>query len=166
MVKTKNDFGSALKCIFNIALCIGSMSFFSCANSPGIQKDKKISTINDGYSNTSSDNFTGAGNVIEDIKDNQSLDTYFRRVPGVSVSGQVPNAKLLIRGASTVNGGQEPLILLNGTTFSGTINDLNGVIQVSDIANITVLKDASSTAIYGSRAANGVISIQMKKQKN
>lgn len=80
-----------------------------------------------------------------------------------------------IRGITSINGSSEPLIVLNGIIFEtpstnfdfATANqeqfaDLLSV-NVDDIESITVLKDAASTAVWGSRGANGVISINMKK---
>jgi len=82
-------------------------------------------------------------------------------VPGVQFNetgrpGQVGN--LLIRGQNSLSGSNSPLIVLDGIIFSGNLND----ISPRDIKSMEVLKDASSTAIYGSRAANGVILITSK----
>lgn len=67
------------------------------------------------------------------------------------------NANLLLRGRATFGGSTGPLVLIDGVT--GSINNLSP----DDIENISVLKDAASAAIYGSRAANGVILITTKK---
>ena len=68
-----------------------------------------------------------------------------------------------IRGINSINASNSPLFILDGAQISSaTFTALNP----NDIANITVLKDASSTAIYGSRAANGVIIITTKRAKN
>lgn len=63
-----------------------------------------------------------------------------------------------IRGTATFGNGT-PLIILDGTIFNGSIADLSP----ADIANVTVLKDASAAAVYGSRSGNGVIIIETKK---
>lgn len=106
-------------------------------------------------------------------------------VPGMIFmqnSGQVGAAsRLRIRGTSTVLGNQEPLWVLDGIILTdpvdvdpSQINDLDFVnllgnaiagINPSDIEQIDVLKDASATALYGARAANGVIVITTKKGK-
>lgn len=70
------------------------------------------------------------------------------------------NAKIRIRGINTV-GNNDPLIVIDGVTNGGSIND----IHPSDIESIDVLKDASALAIYGSRASSGVILITTKKGK-
>ncbi len=65
-----------------------------------------------------------------------------------------------IRGLNSINGGNEPLIVIDGLQ-GGNINSLNP----NDIASMEILKDASATAIYGSRGANGVILITTKLGK-
>jgi TonB-linked SusC/RagA family outer membrane protein len=64
-----------------------------------------------------------------------------------------------IRGLSTINGSQDPLIILDNFPYEGDINNINP----NDIENITVLKDAAAASIWGSRAGNGVIVISTKK---
>lgn len=87
--------------------------------------------------------------------------------------------KIRIRGTASINGTQDPLWVLDGMPLEGTdipaidnLNDIDDIYQTSiaglnpsDIANITVLKDAAATAIYGARAANGVIVVTTKKGK-
>jgi TonB-linked SusC/RagA family outer membrane protein len=70
------------------------------------------------------------------------------------------NAKIRIRGVNTI-GNNDPLIVIDGITNGGSIND----IHPSDIESINVLKDASATAIFGSRASGGVILITTKGGK-
>ncbi len=82
-------------------------------------------------------------------------------VPGVQV-GQVNQAgqepSISIRGQTTLSGSTSPLIVVDGIIFRGRIGDLNP----ADIASVDVLKDASSKAIYGAQASNGVILITTK----
>lgn len=68
------------------------------------------------------------------------------------------NPSLIIRGQNSISASNYPLIVLDGVVFQGSFNDINP----NDIAQIDVLKDASSTSVYGSRAANGVILITTK----
>ncbi|MBW8244496.1 TonB-dependent receptor [Muricauda oceani] len=70
------------------------------------------------------------------------------------------SSNIIIRGNVSVDGGNSPLIIVDGLPF----DDLNDVAP-DDIANIEILKDASSTAIYGSRASNGVILVTTKRGK-
>ena len=85
--------------------------------------------------------------------------------PGVQVNNTYgePGAEptIRIRGFGSVNGSNSPLYVLDGVPFTGSIADLNS----NDIESITVLKDAASAALFGSRAANGVILITTKKAK-
>ena len=71
------------------------------------------------------------------------------------------DAVIRIRGFSSVNGSNSPLYVLDGVPYSGSISNLNP----SDIESISVLKDAASSALYGSRASNGVILITTKRGK-
>lgn len=67
-----------------------------------------------------------------------------------------------IRGFGSINGTNEPLIVVDGVPYSGSLNDINS----SDIESMSVLKDASSAALYGNKAANGVILINTRKGKS
>lgn len=83
--------------------------------------------------------------------------------PGISVadaSGQPGSAPdIRIRGFGSINADSDPLYLVDGAIYSGSISDLNA----SDIESLTILKDANSTALYGARAANGIVMITTKK---
>lgn len=96
------------------------------------------------------------------------------KVAGVSItsnSGQ-PGAgsTIRVRGGASLNASSDPLIVIDGIPFSG--NSIAGaanplsLINPNDIETFTVLKDANATAIYGSRASNGVILITTKKGKS
>lgn len=92
-------------------------------------------------------------NVLESVKGSVAG----LNVGGTNVAGAVAN--LTIRGQNTISAGTTPLIVLDGAIFNGSLAD----IATSDIASLTVLKDASAAAVYGSRSANGVILIETKK---
>ena len=110
----------------------------------------------------------------------QALAGQIAGLSAVTASG-APGApvKIRIRGTASINGVQEPLWVLDGIPMEGNdvpavenLNDIDDLYQTSiaglnpsDIDNITVLKDAAATAIYGARAANGVIVITTKKGK-
>ncbi|GAB2779988.1 TonB-dependent receptor [Hymenobacter latericoloratus] len=87
------------------------------------------------------------------------------RAAGVNISsassspGQ--NPVIRIRGNRSFAGSNDPLLVVDGVPFDGNLNDLNP----DDITSLEVLKDASSTAIYGARGANGVILITTKRGK-
>ncbi len=72
------------------------------------------------------------------------------------------SSKILIRGVGSINAGTSPLIVLDGVPFDGDLSSIN----TSDIENLTVLKDAASTALYGARGANGIIMITTKSGRN
>ena len=85
------------------------------------------------------------------------------QIPGVlttSVSGQ-PGAGLdmRVRGVGTFNAAAEPLLVVDGIPYIGSSSNINPL----DVESITVLKDAAATALYGSRAGNGVVMITTKK---
>lgn len=69
------------------------------------------------------------------------------------------DADLLVRGRGTLKAGASPLNVVDGVIFDGTFADINP----NDIASIDILKDASATAVYGARAANGVVLITTKR---
>jgi len=69
---------------------------------------------------------------------------------------------VIIRGFSSINGSNTPLYVVDGVPYGGNVSDLNPY----DIENITVLKDAASSALFGNRASNGVIMITTKKGKS
>lgn len=122
-----------------------------------------------------SDEIIGGVNNID-----QALAGQIAGLSSVTSSGS-PGApvKLRIRGTASLSGTQDPLWVLDGIPLEGTdipsmedLQDIDNIYQTSiaginpqDIESITVLKDAAATAIYGARAANGVIVITTKKGK-
>ena len=96
------------------------------------------------------------------------------KVAGVSITsnGGSPGAgsTIRIRGAASLNASNDPLIVIDGVPLSGNniygTSDPLSLVNPSDIETFTILKDASATAIYGSRASNGVIIITTKKGRN
>ncbi|MCO6496786.1 MAG: SusC/RagA family TonB-linked outer membrane protein [Chitinophagaceae bacterium] len=85
--------------------------------------------------------------------------------PGLQVgtSNGMPGSEptIRIRGLGSFNAGNDPLIVLDGMPYDNSLTSINP----NDIESITVLKDASSAALYGARAANGVLLINTKKGK-
>jgi TonB-linked SusC/RagA family outer membrane protein len=84
-------------------------------------------------------------------------------VPGVQVtlggSGAEPNVNIQVRGRNSISASTAPLVVVDGIPYNGTLSELNP----NDIGSIEVLKDASATAIYGSRGSNGVILVTSRK---
>lgn len=116
--------------------------------------------------------FTGSAKVMksEDIGKLQvtnAAEALTGKVAGVQMntsSGQPGSSTptIRIRGISSINAGNDPLIVLDGAPYDGDINNINP----QDIESMTVLKDAASNALYGARGANGVIMITTKKGKS
>ena len=112
--------------------------------------------------------FTGSENTITAGSIQKQQVTSVTRaieglVPGVIATngGGAPGtgASILIRGVGSINASSNPLYVLNGIPYDGSISALSN----DDIESVTVLKDAAAAALYGSRAANGVIMITTKK---
>lgn len=124
-----------------------------------------------GYGGVKKGDLTGAVSTIkmdklEDLPANNSVFSSLQgRVAGLQIvnSGQGPgsNPAFIVRGISSINGTQSPLVVVDGFPL-GEGADLKQI-NPADIADIVVLKDASSTSIYGSRGANGVIMVTTKK---
>ena len=109
---------------------------------------------------------TVSNETIEKTPTTNFTDALAGQVSGLSVLSDTGDptatASIRLRGVSSIYAGTAPLFILDGAPISSSVfNTLNP----NDIENITVLKDAASTAIYGSRAANGVIVITSKKGK-
>jgi len=103
-------------------------------------------------------------NQVIDNQQNVSVTSALQgSVAGVNVisGGGQPgeNPVVTVRGVGSINNSVEPLIIVDGAQFAGNLN----AISPDEIESMTVLKDASSTSLYGSRAANGVIVITTKK---
>ncbi len=122
-----------------------------------------------GYGTMQKSDLTGAivsvrGDALTDVKSNNVLDGLQGRIPGVEISRDNGRAgsdfDILVRGRRSLNATNAPLVLVDGVPYGDNID-----INQADIESIEILKDASSTAIYGSRGANGVILITTKKGK-
>ncbi len=140
-----------------------------------------------GYGNFKKSSFTGAAaNVdpgkLSDVPVASVQDKIAGSVPGVTVTsasgapGSVSNIR--IRGMGSINAGNEPLYVIDGTPMiSGDVNGFGqgnynesgtnvlATLNSNDIESITVIKDAAAASLYGSRAANGVIVITTKSGK-
>ncbi|RZJ20183.1 MAG: SusC/RagA family TonB-linked outer membrane protein, partial [Acinetobacter sp.] len=121
-----------------------------------------------GYGTTTKGAFTGsASNVKAADLANRTVTNLNNALagaaPGIQVnagSGQ-PGAgpSIRVRGFGSISASNDPLYVVDGVQYSGSISNIN----VDDIENISLLKDAASSALYGSSAANGVIIITTKK---
>ena len=124
-----------------------------------------------GYGTTTKQSFTGTVKTIKsadlEIKSvsnvSQAIAGEVSGVQVINTSGQPGSAATIrIRGFGSVNGNRDPLYVVDGVPFSGGINAINP----ADIESTTILKDATATAIYGARGANGVILLTTKSGKS
>jgi TonB-linked SusC/RagA family outer membrane protein len=117
-----------------------------------------------GYGTQQKKDLTGSvvsikGQELQQVPSPNAIQSLQGLVAGVDIAatsnrpGSSPSIR--IRGNRSINASNEPLLVVDGLPFSGSLNDLNS----SDIKSMEILKDASSTAIYGSRGANGVVLI-------
>lgn len=144
------------------------------ANPAEIRLDELIKNmenvvVSTGFQQIPKERSTGSFSFI----DNQALNlqtsaSILDRINGMSNGILFDNTKntgsnrklnINIRGLSTINGSQDPLIILNNFPYEGDIANINP----DDVENITILKDAAAASIWGTRAGNGVIVITTKK---
>lgn len=142
-------------------------------------KPMKIVLVEDGlaldevmvvaYGTAKKSQFTGSAAVVKSeeigkIQSSNAANALQGKMAGVQLtnaSGQ-PGATtptIRVRGISSINAGNAPLVILDGAPYDGDMNNINS----QDIESMTVLKDAASNALYGARGANGVIMITTKK---
>lgn len=133
-----------------------------------------------GYGTTRKSDLTGSVSNVSSKEFNAGLISSPEQLINGKVSGvQIMSASgsptagstIRIRGGASLNASNDPLIVLDGVPLetggiSGNSGNFLSLINPSDIESMTILKDASSTAIYGSRASNGVIIITTKKGSN
>ena len=144
-------------------------------NTVDITMYRDSTTLNDvvviGYGTSKRKDFTGAVSSVKVensplalMPNMNALEALRGNVPGLSV-GAVNSAggqpRIQLRGQRSISGSNDPLILLDGVVYLGSISDINP----NDIASFDVLKDAMAASAYGSRSANGVIAITTKKGK-
>lgn len=146
----------------------------SNSNNLHIQLDEDTQSLEEvvvvGYGSQRKSDLTGGITAVgEDklglVSTNNLMDKLAGQIPGLNIS--TGNAQpgedqtLRIRGNNSLTASNDPLIVMDGIPYSGSLGDIDPDI----IETISVLKDASSAAIYGSRGSNGVILIQTKKGK-
>lgn len=124
--------------------------------------------VNNGYNATPKDRLPGSFSFltrkqIERTVSSSVLDAMIGKVSGmVFLENRQPGSLqpfALIRGLATIFSNTNPLVVVDNFPFPGNINDIN----INDIENISFLKDAAATSVWGARAANGIIVITTKK---
>ncbi|GAB3638076.1 TonB-dependent receptor [Hymenobacter arcticus] len=150
-------------------IAVGKRANVSQSLVPETQALNEVQVV--GYGTQKKSQVTGA---ISSVSDEQLRDVPVAnvgqalqgRAAGITVSsngtapGQAPTIR--IRGNRSLSGSNDPLLVVDGVPYDGSVNDLNP----DDITSLEVLKDASSTAIYGARGANGVILISTRRGKS
>lgn len=119
------------------------------------------------YGTAKRSSFTGSAGVIGAEKlETRTITSVTQALEGSTTGVQVTSTgqpgsspDIRIRGYGTLNGVADPLYIVDGAQYEGSIANINP----DDIESMTILKDASSTALYGARAANGVVMITTKK---
>jgi TonB-linked SusC/RagA family outer membrane protein len=121
------------------------------------------------YGTSTKEAFTGSASVVSADQlltrnVTSAIEGIEGRATGIQFTapqGPGDSPGIIIRGVGTLNGSTEPLYIVDGVQYNAPINTINQ----EDIASFTILKDAASTSLYGSRAANGVVIITTKKGK-
>jgi TonB-dependent SusC/RagA subfamily outer membrane receptor len=146
---------------------VGSSNVYSVKLTPTVSTLTEVVVVSVGYGTTKRTDLTGAISSVSAATIAKipvtSIDQALQgRAAGVQVTnndGAPGNGvSVVIRGVGSLNS-NDPLYVVDGYPISGGLNNINP----NDIATIDVLKDASATAIYGVRAANGVVIITTKK---
>ncbi|MBL1411481.1 SusC/RagA family TonB-linked outer membrane protein [Sphingobacterium faecale] len=122
--------------------------------------------VNTGYQQLPKERATGSFSTVSNERFNQQVGTdILSRLPAIAnsvvmdVGRSQGKPQMMVRGLSTINGPKDPLIVLDNFPYDGDLNNINPNI----VENITILKDAAASSIWGARAANGVIVITTKK---
>ena len=152
----------------------------TASNLVNVQLEQSMENLDEvvviGYGQVRKEDATGSVATVSSSDFNQGAsnspqDLLMGKVPGVHIQteGGAPGSasKIRIRGGSSMSASNDPLIVIDGMPIDNrTIDGMSNVltsINPNDIETMTVLKDASATAIYGSRASNGVILITTKE---
>lgn len=136
----------------------------------GVESENLDAVMIVAYGTAKKGTYTGSASVVDsDVLAAKPLTHVAQALTGTTAGMQVGTSNgqpgsdptIRIRGLGSFNASNSPLIVLDGMPYDNAISSINP----EDIDNITVLKDASSTALYGARAANGVLLINTKKGK-
>jgi len=160
----------------NEEVTVANQTYFNILLKPDVKLLKEVEVVGIGYGEVKKADATGSVTAISAKDFSKGVITspqelLIGKAPGVianSLGGAAgAGTKIRIRGGSSITGNNDPLIViddipLESSGISGMSNPLS-TINPNDIESFTVLKDASATAIYGSRASNGVIIIKTKK---
>ncbi|RMG28611.1 MAG: hypothetical protein D6730_05290 [Bacteroidetes bacterium] len=146
-------------------LLLAGMLGSACSSSKNTSTKEYEQEIDAGYGTQKSSQIVNPMGYVETNKDypsNLELADHLRKIPGLMVSGSGRNVSIQVRGVGSINAGTDPLFVLDGTPIGTEYAMVADAINPNEIKSIRVLKGADA-AIYGARAANGVILIRMNK---
>jgi len=184
-VTTANDGSYEIQVSANSTLTVSSVGYLSKdikvgSNDQLILNLQLVANKNEldqvvvvGYGTRKRSDVTGAitsinEQAIKDVPSSNLLTAIQGQAAGIDIQRSGANSKpgatpnILIRGSRSLGASNAPLIVVDGIPFNGNINDLNQ----DDVTSVEILKDASSTAIYGSRGANGVVLITTRRGRS
>ena len=165
------DVGTSLEISYlgfrTMTVPVGSLSHLDIVMEPDSEYLEEVVVI--GYGTVKKRDLTGAVSSIsdKDLKDapvtnvGQALQGKVSGVYIVDAARPGDNVSIKIRGLGTVNSDSSPLVVIDGVPTDLGLSSIN----TADIERIDVLKDASATAIYGARGANGVVMVTTRKGK-
>ena len=136
-----------MKSYLNLFLVALLMVTFSCKTSDKLASDNPDMT-----------KVEKAGNLDPAIPFSEHL----RKLPGVYVVQDGPKTIVTLKGFKSHEGLKEPLFVIDGRQVSGGFEAVNGIVDVSDIESIRVVREVNERMQYGFRGANGVIEIRTK----
>ena len=93
-----------------------------------------------------------------------SLVDYLRRVPGLQINEGGGSVNVMIRGANSISGDNNPLFVIDNQAVGTNYNDAVSAVDVNDIKTVNVIKGAEGQQLFGMRGSNGVIQIITKKK--
>jgi TonB-dependent starch-binding outer membrane protein SusC len=149
-------------------VAIGGRTAVDVSLTPNIQALQEVVVV--GYGTLKKSDVTGSlvrvdEKALKEIPVANLAQSIQGRAAGVEINPTSARPgggnQIRIRGSRSFTGSNDPLIVLDGIPFTGTINDINP----NDIVSLDILKDASATAIYGSRGSNGVIIVTTRRGK-
>lgn len=162
--------GNKAALFFAMALLPSGLMYSQAKKDTATKETKIDEVVVIGYGKQKKEAVTGSvvsvkGDVLREVPSANISQALQGRAAGVELnqtsSKPGANMQIRIRGTRSLNASNDPLVVLDGIPFPGSIGD----ISPNDIQSIDILKDASATAIYGSRGANGVILITSKSGK-
>lgn len=149
-----------------VEIAVNGKSVINVAMEPEAEMLEDLIVV--AYGTAKKSSFTGSSSLVKSDKlDSKPITTVTNALVGaasgvqVSTSNGQPGSSpsVYIRGLGSISASNTPLIVLDGMPYDNSISSINP----NDIESLTVLKDAASSALYGSRAANGVLMITTKK---